>query len=189
MKPIFSDELLRLLQKISEHYQPPTTKCKRGGQPHFSDFILFALSGRGGCDQNFCWCSTVSAFANRCKVARYLRLFESSTSENYSQAVEKFDFGSRTPNLHSRHGNPRRSRGGSRANRQCHWRQNVSGSRRKVAQKASVARTDSAWTKKCWCWIKLVQKWLQRFGARLPLGFAIARFSFSRAAVCHLASQ
>lgn len=45
MKPIFSDELLRLLQKISEHYQPPTTKCKRGRQPHFSDlsFLLLAV--------------------------------------------------------------------------------------------------------------------------------------------------
>lgn len=45
MKPIFSDELLRLLQKISEHYQAPTTKCKRGRQPHFSDlsFLLLAV--------------------------------------------------------------------------------------------------------------------------------------------------
>lgn len=45
MKPIFSDELLRLLQKISEHYQAPTTKCKRGRQPHFADlsFLLLAV--------------------------------------------------------------------------------------------------------------------------------------------------
>jgi hypothetical protein len=45
MKPIFSDELLRLLQKISEHYQPPTAKCKRGRQPQFSDlsFLLLAV--------------------------------------------------------------------------------------------------------------------------------------------------
>jgi len=45
MKPIFSDELLRLLQKISEHYQPLSTKCKRGRQPDFSDlsFLLLAV--------------------------------------------------------------------------------------------------------------------------------------------------
>jgi hypothetical protein len=29
MKPVFSDELLRLLQKISEYYQPPTVKRER----------------------------------------------------------------------------------------------------------------------------------------------------------------
>jgi len=45
MKPILTDELLRLLQKISEHYQPPPTKCKRGRVPHFSDlsFLLLAV--------------------------------------------------------------------------------------------------------------------------------------------------
>ncbi len=45
MKPIFTDELLRLLQKISEHYQPPTVKGKRGRQPDFSDssFLLLAV--------------------------------------------------------------------------------------------------------------------------------------------------
>lgn len=46
MKPILTDELLRLLQKISEHYQPPKVKCKRGRQPHFSDlsFLLLAVA-------------------------------------------------------------------------------------------------------------------------------------------------
>lgn len=45
MKPVLTDDLLRLLQKISEHYQLPPTKCKRGRQPHFSDlsFLLLAV--------------------------------------------------------------------------------------------------------------------------------------------------
>ena len=45
MKPILTDELLRLLQKISEHYQPPPSRCKRGREPHFSDlsFLLLAI--------------------------------------------------------------------------------------------------------------------------------------------------
>ena len=45
MKPILTDDLLRLLQKISEHYQLPPTKRKRGRQPHFSDlsFLLLAV--------------------------------------------------------------------------------------------------------------------------------------------------
>jgi len=45
MKPILTDELLHLLQKISEHYQPPPIKCKRGRVPHFSDlsFLLVAV--------------------------------------------------------------------------------------------------------------------------------------------------
>jgi hypothetical protein len=46
MKPILTDDLLRLLQKIAEHYQVPQTKCKRGRQPHFSDqsFLLLAAT-------------------------------------------------------------------------------------------------------------------------------------------------
>jgi hypothetical protein len=46
MKPILTDDLLRLLQKIAEHYQAPQTKCKRGRQPHFSDlsFLLLAVA-------------------------------------------------------------------------------------------------------------------------------------------------
>lgn len=45
MKPILTDDLLRLLQKISEHYQVPIAKCKRGRQPDFSDlsFLLLAV--------------------------------------------------------------------------------------------------------------------------------------------------
>lgn len=45
MKPVLTDDLLRLLQKISEHYQLPLTKRKRGRQPHFSDlsFLLLAV--------------------------------------------------------------------------------------------------------------------------------------------------
>lgn len=45
MKPILTDDLLQLLQKISEHYQPPAIKSKRGRQPHFSDlsFLLLAV--------------------------------------------------------------------------------------------------------------------------------------------------
>ena len=45
MKPILTDDLLRLLQKISEHYQPLPIKCKRGRVPHFSDmsFLLLAV--------------------------------------------------------------------------------------------------------------------------------------------------
>ena len=45
MKPILTDELLRLLQKISEHYQPPPTNCKRGRRRKFSDasFLLLAV--------------------------------------------------------------------------------------------------------------------------------------------------
>lgn len=45
MKPILTDDLLHLLQKISEHYQSPKVKGKRGRQPHFSDlsFLLLAV--------------------------------------------------------------------------------------------------------------------------------------------------
>jgi hypothetical protein len=45
MKPILTDDLLRLLQKISEHYQPPPHDCKRGRVRHFSDlsFLLLAV--------------------------------------------------------------------------------------------------------------------------------------------------
>jgi len=45
MKPIFTDDLLRLLQKISEHYQVPPEQCKRGRVPHFSElsFLLLAV--------------------------------------------------------------------------------------------------------------------------------------------------
>jgi hypothetical protein len=45
MKPILTDELLRLLQKISEHYQPPPTNCKRGRIQQFSEhsFLLLAV--------------------------------------------------------------------------------------------------------------------------------------------------
>ena len=45
MKPILTDELLRLLQKISEHYQPPPPDGKRGRQRQFSDlsFLLLAV--------------------------------------------------------------------------------------------------------------------------------------------------
>jgi len=45
MKPILTDELLRLLQKISEHYQPPPTTCKRGRRQKFSErsFLLLAV--------------------------------------------------------------------------------------------------------------------------------------------------
>ena len=46
MKPILTDDLLQLLQKISEHYQPLPTRCKRGRVPHFSDlsFLLLAVA-------------------------------------------------------------------------------------------------------------------------------------------------
>lgn len=45
MKPILTDDLLLLLQKISEHYQVPDFKSKRGRQPDFSDlsFLLLAI--------------------------------------------------------------------------------------------------------------------------------------------------
>lgn len=45
MKPILTDDLLQLLQEISEHYQPLAIKSKRGRQPHFSDlsFLLLAV--------------------------------------------------------------------------------------------------------------------------------------------------
>jgi hypothetical protein len=46
MKPILTDELLRLLQKISEHYQPPPPRCKRGRVQEFSErsFLLLAVT-------------------------------------------------------------------------------------------------------------------------------------------------
>src|SRR5215203_2455251 len=46
MKPILTDELLRLLQKISEHYQPPPLQCKRGRRQEFSEcsFLLLAVA-------------------------------------------------------------------------------------------------------------------------------------------------
>ncbi len=44
MKPILTDELLRLLQKISEHYQPPPIRCKRGRVPDFSDLSFLLLA-------------------------------------------------------------------------------------------------------------------------------------------------
>lgn len=45
MKPILTDDLLQLLQEISEHYQVSSAKCKRGRSPHFSDlsFLLLAV--------------------------------------------------------------------------------------------------------------------------------------------------
>src|SRR5215204_1175176 len=45
MKPILTDELLQLLQKISEHYQPPPLLCKRGRRQEFSEhsFLLLAV--------------------------------------------------------------------------------------------------------------------------------------------------
>jgi hypothetical protein len=45
MKPILTDDLLRLLQKISEHYQPPPPDGKRGRRHQFSDlsFLLLAV--------------------------------------------------------------------------------------------------------------------------------------------------
>jgi hypothetical protein len=45
MKPILTDDLLQLLQEISEHYQPPSVKIKRGRQPRFPDlsFLLLAV--------------------------------------------------------------------------------------------------------------------------------------------------
>lgn len=45
MKPILTDELLRLLQKISEHYQPSPLLCKRGRVQEFSEqsFLLLAV--------------------------------------------------------------------------------------------------------------------------------------------------
>ena len=45
MKPILTDELLQLLQKISEHYQPPPPVCKRGRVRQFSEcsFLLLAV--------------------------------------------------------------------------------------------------------------------------------------------------
>lgn len=45
MKPILTDELLRLLQKISEHYQPPPPVGKRGRRQEFSEhsFLLLAV--------------------------------------------------------------------------------------------------------------------------------------------------
>ncbi len=44
MKPILTDDLLLLLQKISEHYQPPKVKSKRGRAAHFSDLSFLLLS-------------------------------------------------------------------------------------------------------------------------------------------------
>jgi hypothetical protein len=44
MKPILTDDLLQLLQEISEHYQPPTVKSKRGRQSRFSDLSFLLLS-------------------------------------------------------------------------------------------------------------------------------------------------
>ena len=45
MKPILTDELLRLLQKISEHYQPPPPVGKCGRVRQFSEqsFLLLAV--------------------------------------------------------------------------------------------------------------------------------------------------
>lgn len=45
MNPILTDELLQVLQKISEHYQPPPPVCKRGHVRQFSEcsFLLLAV--------------------------------------------------------------------------------------------------------------------------------------------------
>ncbi|HEY0458572.1 MAG TPA: hypothetical protein VGC97_05420 [Pyrinomonadaceae bacterium] len=45
MKPILTDELLQLLQKISEHYQPPPPIGKRGRRQEFFEqsFLLLAV--------------------------------------------------------------------------------------------------------------------------------------------------
>jgi len=53
MKPIFSDELLRLLQKISEHYQVSSPKCKRGRQPDFSNLSFLLLAVVAVCTKTF----------------------------------------------------------------------------------------------------------------------------------------
>jgi len=63
MKPIFSDELLRLLQKISEHYQVSSPKRKRGQTTGFLQLVFSAFSGRGGLHQNFCRLGTLAALA------------------------------------------------------------------------------------------------------------------------------
>lgn len=44
MKPVLTDELLLLLQKISVHYQPPTVIGKRGRRRKFSDDCFLRLA-------------------------------------------------------------------------------------------------------------------------------------------------
>jgi len=53
MKPIFSDELLRLLQKISEHYQVLSPKRKRGREPDFSNLSFLLLAVAAVCTKTF----------------------------------------------------------------------------------------------------------------------------------------
>ncbi len=53
MKPKFSDELLRLLQKISEHYQVLSPKHKRGRQPDFSNLSFLLLAVVAVCTKTF----------------------------------------------------------------------------------------------------------------------------------------
>jgi len=53
MKPKFSDELLRLLQKISEHYQALSPKRKRGRQPDFSNLSFLLLAVVAVCTKTF----------------------------------------------------------------------------------------------------------------------------------------
>lgn len=53
MKPKFSDELLLLLQKISEHYQVLPPKRKRGRQPDFSNLSFLLLAVVAVCTKTF----------------------------------------------------------------------------------------------------------------------------------------
>jgi hypothetical protein len=53
MKPKFSDELLLLLQKISEHYQALSPKRKRGRQPDFSNLSFLLLAVVAVCTKTF----------------------------------------------------------------------------------------------------------------------------------------
>lgn len=53
MKPKFSDELLLLLQKISEHYQVSLPKRKRGRQPDFSNLSFLLLAVVAVCTKTF----------------------------------------------------------------------------------------------------------------------------------------
>lgn len=53
MKPKLSDELLLLLQKISEHYQVSSPKRKRGREPDFSNLSFLLLAVVAVCTKTF----------------------------------------------------------------------------------------------------------------------------------------
>jgi len=149
MKPILTDELLRLLQKISEHYQPPPTKCKRGRVQDFSDlsFLLLAVAA-----------VVTKTFAD----AELFRLLQIDsklrTACGFVRVPHRTTILRRLKNLNSQ-AERQISLMGAEILTQAAAGQSqtvsaidarrVSSNRRQVAQKASPTRTDSAWTQKC----------------------------------------